>query len=60
MDLTSESTTAAMIESFAETADPRLREILQELVPHLHDHPHLRGRQPLPGVGRRLRGERSA
>jgi protocatechuate 3,4-dioxygenase beta subunit len=37
MDLTSESTTAAVIESFAETADPRLREILQELVPHLHD-----------------------
>jgi hydroxyquinol 1,2-dioxygenase len=37
MDLTSESTTAAVIESFAQTADPRLREILQELVPHLHD-----------------------
>jgi protocatechuate 3,4-dioxygenase beta subunit len=37
MDLTSESTTAAVIESFADTADPRLREILQELVPHLHD-----------------------
>jgi hydroxyquinol 1,2-dioxygenase len=37
MDLTSESTTTAVVESFAETADPRLREILQELVPHLHD-----------------------
>jgi protocatechuate 3,4-dioxygenase beta subunit len=37
MDLTSESTTAAVIESFAQTADPRLREIMQELVPHLHD-----------------------
>jgi hydroxyquinol 1,2-dioxygenase len=37
MDLTSESTTAAVIESFADTPDPRLREILQELVPHLHD-----------------------
>jgi hydroxyquinol 1,2-dioxygenase len=37
MDLNSESTTAAVIESFAQTADPRLREILQELVPHLHD-----------------------
>jgi protocatechuate 3,4-dioxygenase beta subunit len=37
MDLTSESTTAAVIESFARTPDPRLREILQELVPHLHD-----------------------
>jgi hydroxyquinol 1,2-dioxygenase len=37
MDLTSESTTAAVIESFAGTADPRLREILQGLVPHLHD-----------------------
>jgi hydroxyquinol 1,2-dioxygenase len=37
MDLTSESTTAAVIESFAQTADPRLRAILQELVPHLHD-----------------------
>jgi protocatechuate 3,4-dioxygenase beta subunit len=37
MDLTSESTTAAVVESFATTPDPRLREILQELVPHLHD-----------------------
>jgi protocatechuate 3,4-dioxygenase beta subunit len=37
MDLTSESTTAAVIESFAQAPDPRLREILQELVPHLHD-----------------------
>ncbi|GAA0907675.1 intradiol ring-cleavage dioxygenase [Pseudonocardia zijingensis] len=37
MDLTSESTTAAVVDSFAGAADPRLREILQELVPHLHD-----------------------
>jgi protocatechuate 3,4-dioxygenase beta subunit len=37
MDLTSESTTAAVVDSFAATPDPRLREILQELVPHLHD-----------------------
>ncbi len=37
MDFTSDDTTAAVVESFARTPDPRLREILQRLVPHLHD-----------------------
>ncbi|MFE0678554.1 dioxygenase [Streptomyces sp. NPDC058867] len=36
MDLTEESTTDAVIESFARTADPRLRELLEGLVRHLH------------------------
>jgi hydroxyquinol 1,2-dioxygenase len=37
MDFSVESATAAVVESFADTPDPRLRELLQKLVPHLHD-----------------------
>ncbi|ROO86155.1 catechol 1,2-dioxygenase [Actinocorallia herbida] len=36
MDLTEESATAAVAASFAETPDPRLRELLEGLVGHLH------------------------
>ena len=37
MDFTEETATAAVVDSFAGTPDPRVREILQRLVPHLHD-----------------------
>ena len=37
MDFTEHTATAAVVDSFADTPDPRLREILQRLVPHLHD-----------------------
>ncbi|MER6672737.1 dioxygenase family protein [Streptomyces sp. NPDC000983] len=36
MDFTEESTTGAVVESFARTADPRQRELLEGLVRHLH------------------------
>jgi catechol 1,2-dioxygenase len=36
MDFTEETATAAVVESFAGTADPRLRRILESLVEHLH------------------------
>ena len=38
MDFTEETATAAVVESFAATADARTRELLQRLVPHLHDY----------------------
>jgi hydroxyquinol 1,2-dioxygenase len=37
MDFTEDTATDAVVASFADTPDPRLREILQRLVPHLHD-----------------------
>jgi catechol 1,2-dioxygenase len=37
MDFTEESATAAVVESFARTPDPRLREILGSLTRYLHD-----------------------
>ncbi|MFD3456470.1 intradiol ring-cleavage dioxygenase [Streptomyces sp. NPDC058691] len=37
MDFTEESATPAVVESFAGTPDPRLREILGSLTRHLHD-----------------------
>ena len=37
MDFTEHTATTAVVDSFADTPDPRLREILQRLVPHLHD-----------------------
>jgi len=37
MDFTELTATDAVVASFADTPDPRLREILQRLVPHLHD-----------------------
>ena len=37
MDFTEDTATAAVVESFAGTPDPRVREILTRLVPHLHD-----------------------
>ncbi|OLT01198.1 6-chlorohydroxyquinol-1,2-dioxygenase [Pseudonocardia sp. CNS-004] len=36
MDFTDETAAAAVVDSFADTPDPRLRELLQKLVPHLH------------------------
>jgi hydroxyquinol 1,2-dioxygenase len=36
MDFTEETAAAAVVGSFADTPDPRLRELLQKLVPHLH------------------------
>jgi hydroxyquinol 1,2-dioxygenase len=36
MDFTEETATAAVVGSFANTGDPRLREILEKLVPHVH------------------------
>ncbi len=36
MDFTEETAAAAVVGSFANTRDPRLREILEKLVPHLH------------------------
>lgn len=36
MDFTEETATAAVVDSFARTPDPRLREILSSLVRHLH------------------------
>jgi hydroxyquinol 1,2-dioxygenase len=36
-DFTEETATAAVVESFAKTPDPRLREILTSLTRHLHD-----------------------
>jgi protocatechuate 3,4-dioxygenase beta subunit len=36
MDFTEETAAAAVVDSFADTPDPRLRELLQKLVPHLH------------------------
>ena len=36
MDFTEETATPAVVGSFANTQDPRLREILEKLVPHLH------------------------
>ena len=38
MDFTEETATAAVVESFAATADVRTRELLQRLIPHLHDY----------------------
>ncbi len=38
MDFTEETATAAVVESFADTPDERTRELLQRLVPHLHDY----------------------
>jgi catechol 1,2-dioxygenase/hydroxyquinol 1,2-dioxygenase len=35
-DLTEQTVTAAVVESFTHAPDPRLRELLQKLVPHLH------------------------
>lgn len=37
MDFTEDSATTAVIDSFADTPNPRLREILSCLLPHLHD-----------------------
>jgi hydroxyquinol 1,2-dioxygenase len=36
MDFTEETAAQAVVESFADTPDPRLRELLSKLVPHLH------------------------
>jgi hydroxyquinol 1,2-dioxygenase len=36
MDFTEETAAQAVVDSFADTPDPRLRELLQKLVPHLH------------------------
>ncbi len=36
-DTTADTATEAVVASFADTPDPRLREILQKLVPHLHN-----------------------
>jgi hydroxyquinol 1,2-dioxygenase len=36
MDFTEETAAQAVVSSFANTPDPRLREILEKLVPHLH------------------------
>lgn len=36
MDFTEETAAVAVVDSFADTPDPRLRELLQKLVPHLH------------------------
>ena len=38
MDFTEETATAAVVESFAATPDARTRELLQRLVPYLHDY----------------------
>ncbi|MDQ0834207.1 hydroxyquinol 1,2-dioxygenase [Streptomyces achromogenes] len=37
MDFTAETATDAVVDSFARTPDPRLRELLTDLVRHLHD-----------------------
>jgi hydroxyquinol 1,2-dioxygenase len=36
MDFNEETATAAVVQSFADTPDGRLRELLERLVPHLH------------------------
>lgn len=38
MDFTEETATAAVVESFAGTPDARTRQLLQRLVPYLHDY----------------------
>ena len=38
MDFTPETAAAAVIDSFAQTQNPRLRLLLQKLIPHLHDY----------------------
>jgi protocatechuate 3,4-dioxygenase beta subunit len=38
VDFTEHTATAAVVDSFASTPDPRLRELLQRLIPHLHDY----------------------
>ena len=38
MDFTEDTATAAVVESFAATADARTRELLQRLIPYLHDY----------------------
>lgn len=38
MDFTEHTATAAVVDSFTATPDTRLRELLQRLIPHLHDY----------------------
>ncbi|MHB9849011.1 dioxygenase [Streptomyces krungchingensis] len=38
MDFTEHTATAAVVDSFTATPDARLRELLQRLIPHLHDY----------------------
>lgn len=38
MDFTEHTATSAVVASFADTPQPRTRELLQRLIPHLHDY----------------------